>query len=1401
MKKMQRKQIFVFAISALLLSSCTNFMSGGDLFEQLEASLDYLNKQNVSATISKLNPDDTSAISNTELTRTQKLGYPFEIFYTPGSVYVFNYWRAVNDENVEYSQEEVHFEDKNNPTTTVTINTQETVHIQAVTEIKPTLTLTFKNNANTGKFTSKETVTLEMNEEFTVSFLEEPNYQFIKFQSSLEGVEFENAGSSETKITAKKGGSAIITAECAVRPAVKTSNTLGLKDSICKDTSIIINFDRDLAKENDLSKIRLLFAGNDLCYGEEEAFGVPYFYTDESGTVFHNQVIIPANKYNSLDVTAEEEMQVIIPEDFYYIDSLLNEKIYIGKSGKPYSWSYYVNSYTNTKGKISLVYDNTQGTITGGKADSYNIGDEVTFEFKLNSDSEFTGWEVKQVPEGIAEVKKSGQKVTLKIVDSGTISVEAKSVLIPKMVYNMPEISTGYNYDTPIEVSFTKKIDESFFTSEYISIIDKNSGVDYTQYFTFVTEETADGIKLICKPDYSLNEVFASTSQIIDLEITFSQQIRDVQNKEIENLQPIEHKISGRGEDLPPEIKSIQICSVNDFTNGANLINNKPFASWEETETQKDFENHHVGKSVYIKVVASDMDSGVSDKVTFVEQSVLTEKGVSSGNIPPETNSATLVFDETIETTRTMIFYYTFTSEKDGLINLTIGGFEDKVGNKCTQAWSYDFIRDTSINLNEILVYNTIDEMTEIKVSIIPYIRYQKSFPSGERSYEQINADVKQIYVEYSDVWFTYQGIEYSTPLQDLAISIKTPQNINSQEELDSLPALVHTNDTESVSRVYFEYTNLAADHENNIVIAITDLFGNEDKFKISVPEATEILGHTTNVNYNYHTLTLNKDSHEDFSYSSYFEKNLHAVPQASEEYAQVIHPVIDIDTLYSLVYEENSTDKYYCVAQKGRLSNQKDNKKYMLYGLLGEEYTISGKTSAPTNVVYPTYTADWNIDNNTRKCSVTITWDDITPFNSNLTYSVRVSENSFLGLLVAQTYPIETKIGIVNGVETIVPKENSQTFELPSWNKYYLWLQAKDLNGYTTEDIPDSPVYTPPIDFEPPSLSSRVSIASGKGYSITFKDNSGFDDKPDLLEYWVVPYFEGVEDLTQEEVEKYPYNRSKDGRIDDDRYYRASIFVTDENTENKAIFVRINDIYGNVYFKYLDKIKALNMLKNEKDEPVSFSIKSNNVSKENSLEVNFDIDEINCTYPEIKIKAAQFSEYEKIFEEIYLKNDNVTDTNVIDLKYDGTKYTHKGIKKIVNNYKSGDYQFLKFSVYRVENANTDESKTYYAIPTFCCLTKTPCTEKRISKLSDKAIAVSTDGPCLVFTISSSKNRGTDKNDWMFNGIDSNYQVLNGSDYYSVSDSQLIENGYYVICCVFSDNSFYMTDPIFNEVK
>ncbi len=353
------------------------------------------------------------------------------------------------------------------------------------TDEKATVTLT--SVAAEGSVYLAGTKDYSLGQKITLSFTEDADYQFIKwdYDSSIIFVaEPESANTIATVLDKTSGeDSTQIKAVCAPRLRVTEYSpvTDGATQTVCKNSSIVISFNHKLpTSEEDLAQLQNI----SITIG-----GAPVKSSFKAPVINEDTITFAADNSNMLDVPAGQKktVSVTVPADFYYI---LEDgtKITYGGNGK--SFDYKIDDTTLDKAEITFAAENGSGELTAASGTKkYSIGQEVPLVFVPADGWTFNGWSVmcggQPVDESkikIADVNALSTKLTVYEALSG-VTVRAKTSRCLEISETSPAAQTNPK-DSSIIIKFNQDLAEECASASMLNKIEISSDVKLDSYYT-----------------------------------------------------------------------------------------------------------------------------------------------------------------------------------------------------------------------------------------------------------------------------------------------------------------------------------------------------------------------------------------------------------------------------------------------------------------------------------------------------------------------------------------------------------------------------------------------------------------------------------------------------------------------------------------------------------------------------------------------------------------------------------------------------------------------------------------------------------------------------------------------------------------------------------------------------
>ena len=328
-----------------------------------------------------------------------------------------------------------------------------------------------------------------LGQKITLSFTEDADYQFIKWEYDPQIIYINEPTNLNTTATVldktTEENPTQIKAICA--PRLRVTSFAPVNDSanptVSKNSSIKIVFNHDIPSEdndkNQLNNISITMNGTPV----KSSFKTP--------SVSLNTINILAEKSNMLDVSGGQTktVSVTIPSDFYYT---LQDgtKVYYGGNG--ISFDYKIDETTLDKAEVNYLAPADSGDFVVNTqkvkvTDTYyySINQEIDISFELKNGWQFNGWSVicenEEVPESKIKIfNRDNLSTKIKIFDAlpGVyVKANASEILscklnpLPESVN--PELVN--KKDSAIVIKFNKPLAAACADSDFLDKIQISS--------------------------------------------------------------------------------------------------------------------------------------------------------------------------------------------------------------------------------------------------------------------------------------------------------------------------------------------------------------------------------------------------------------------------------------------------------------------------------------------------------------------------------------------------------------------------------------------------------------------------------------------------------------------------------------------------------------------------------------------------------------------------------------------------------------------------------------------------------------------------------------------------------------------------------------------------------------
>ena len=360
--------------------------------------------------------------------------------------------------------------------------------------------------------------TYYVGQEIALSFTENNDYQFIKWEYDPSIVLIKDPYSADTTLQVKEklseSEASQVKAICAQRlRAELTSVQSGA--TVCKNTPIQLTFNHNLPLDAEglaqLENISITIGGNSVkdCFISSNPTGGTLTFTADP----MNLINVPTGQTKTVVVS--------IPASLYYeFDDEAHTKVTYGGIGK--SFTYKINDSTNERAIINFVQNNTDsGSITVKPVkenNSYSLEDQIEIKFTPNENYQFNGW---KILDGLSENELTDSSILIEEPDSLStvlyVKKENKSVKVVaatseklKVSEYLPTAAVSPK-DKSIEITFNKNLDAACGTDTELEKIQVTmDGVSVDSYFT--RELNENKITLSCKKYLPVTE--AKTAKV-----------------------------------------------------------------------------------------------------------------------------------------------------------------------------------------------------------------------------------------------------------------------------------------------------------------------------------------------------------------------------------------------------------------------------------------------------------------------------------------------------------------------------------------------------------------------------------------------------------------------------------------------------------------------------------------------------------------------------------------------------------------------------------------------------------------------------------------------------------------------------------------------------------------------
>lgn len=1258
----------------------------------------------------------------------------------------------------------------------------------------PEISLYIEADANTGTVSPSGKVSCKVGQSFSVIFTEAKEYSFIKWEvidrDTKEAVEnvldIVSTKDNETKFKVlSKKDNVLLHPLCSERPQIDEYSPRNSESGVARDSSIIITFSKELSEDNDFSGIKITSNGS----------SVKNYYKEP---VLNKSILtFAADTKNLLDTSnGLKSVTVTIPSDIYYKTDNGNSTL-----GNDFSWTFKVNGSSDNKTEITFAVPSAKGQITPDGTIKYNLGEVINLKYEPEEEFEFTGWSIvdsegETVADSILKIGNvNSAETTITVAGSQKgISITPGTVQLPKIVSMEPiNSNTGINCDSPIIITFSKKMDASQLESfDYISIEDKD-GNDLSEYF-LTPGLSDDGKTLTIKTRATKPLVARNDTNLKQIYVTLNSKIVDIQdNKFLEAYYGTGgyknyYSVNNERSTTKPFLNSVTIARTVEDLNDSS----KQFVQYSDSKNY-DAKNH-VKDTFAFKCNASD-ENGIS-YVSVTSKRISDFRGDAVSDSAVTFKVAENKFVKNNDGTYSVITEITpdsFKNKYDGLYQLDFTVYN--YAGKCSdEVYTYWIASDTA-NTCSLLRFNNLEDSEKIST----WYEYKEELKfAGDGN----SGEIPVYWSVSSDYYAKNDSITYETSIKDLSfiISWGTDQNNLTNKKVVSGESSYYKKigDDEVCS------TKITIEDKYKMTylrLTVVDILGNEKEFDSAIPAAVkkeEILYYNGIPNDYYNHVY-------EFILESYDYGNL--ICYGSNEKLFLVNanvPVMGSTTNLYLGYKKTTQnpppdsikdgDKLYFqrhidfeTDEVKLTQNSEIIKRRMLSafstGFSVDEFIGVTKTKKTNELIIEDIEIKDGIKNSKQNtCEILIS-----DYYSTWNYYVEnyLNDNSQPYIYKLDFSNNDSATHVINlGTKT------SLLFKAYNTNGELLQLfvgGGTEYGRYYLSGIKDT---NPPIFKEYAGHFSNLSAGSSV-YLYNISDTSGLKKSSwsnNLTEYeyiWL-PYdnsydsrgFESVKDISEEKFNSYSHitGSSKIFSSGTDMSH-IELFTKDLIDDNRYVgYVKISDSKGNYIITPTSDSGRYPLRMATLKNKVNINKKSNTVLT-----------------LQIKDEAINETSYYSLNRYFIVStfDDSIGGWNS-PKEYINYDLSHTG------DYYTGDFDISSISskylrISYIWNITDDSctDKPYHSYPVYYYTGSTTCTAKYIIS-GEKDISVMCNEPCLYYICSSAIGYGNNIDEWERRGAQLRPKQISTSE--NVDTSCVPAGDYYVVIAHYADGSTLMSD-------
>lgn len=947
---------------------------------------------------------------------------------------------------------------------------------------------------------------------------------------------------------------------------------------------------------------------------------------------------------------------------------------------------------------------------------------------------------------------------------------------------------TGIPQDTSIVVVFNHPMNiEDFYDEENgcfknIKIQNLNRNLEdpdnnLLEYFEkpYLSED-GDILTIPVDKTKKMIEVNSNENMDIFVSIALSNIKMIIENVEVDFQDDLEwkYRINSQTDNIAPEITSLLIAKTEaDLLAGQNLLTDLDFYTYADPAkisgdkvVGQYIHQNHVGKKVYISIKGADNENGSGIREFQVDESIVRDPaGNDYVNPNKETTKHFLLGEKNVnydENEDKYWFEYEFSSVGDGVARLEITAV-DYAGNVSKIKKSYDCIKDTTIGL--LSFGNTFGKIyTDIQVIKNGEKGIMELIPVYYLSDSLYASDLSSTPEKYED-GFVFSSEEdgkenFKYP-PDIKIIEFRYKNLNDKEWKTSEPKI-----EKGESDFKYNYT-VSGEITDDILMEIEyeDGVGNKRIQKLNKKKVPEILDYSENADNSGWTIYYSATNDFTTMYVCYqYESEEGILGDITAFYNET-------DTLYGSMLDFIKDGIMFHNFPSSRNSGSLNLNFYEFENFPAGKYHIYLAEMEGNIALLKDWCKDYVIYHNIEKPDPALDASYIPDFTVSVDNAVKSTGLRDVHINLPSGF--QQKNGITYYVKYCIENENEYgiekryDFSIPSGNRYWFYLVAVNASGNSV--CSEKKIIDATEDNKGPEISGGdVDWYFGK--KVTF--DTPTDDGVGMYENQrgkgeLTLFFAKDDSLSNTELEALP---EKNKQIVEYDLNATKIEIPIDDINMNCLYVKAKDKNENVAYKLI----------------TSYLLSYNNGS--GAYNKSFSIPATRDEYGAKYLSLEDFDS-ENAYQQISIES------------LENNKWVRKVDDSDGNSYNSIDFYYCSISALtsfiRIGRQDSSSGIPVYWWATYVypqnLVTPVNCLIKNMVE-GTNGITVLVDNPCIVHTLYSINNYGSEYGTWETRGIEIGIDCHNSNFMYDVPLSEIPVDCYYITVAHFADGTVTYTN-------